>query len=346
SFNYDPDASTNFTPKQSFAFSGDTLIVHDYWALADQPELGCSLSVSNDTLSLFYVFEAGLVKDWMPTVETVIKIRVGGIVRTIVCCLNEVKNYARKPQSGEPGFRDATVKHFVAVPVPPLVTYKYRAHSNPNAMVYLSYLEYGAEQWVAPQVTVSLNDTLDGQETDATLAALLAEELQWLKERSICNASDSSILFLKKMIGSGGGWGYWTKQDTLIPLGSWFTVYNHVLSVNGIKRGCGLGTDFILPGGELVSVINSGKEKYQRMDIQNSIVTRVVNGTLTVSSHNELFKNISVYDITGRQIYENRMHTPVNSVSVFLEKLRCSHGRYMVRVGVVDGKVSSFNIVY
>ena len=336
SFRFDPDADSSFMAERQFAFNNDTLVVHDYWALVDQPEFGCSLSVANDTLYISYLPHAGVVNDWMPTVETVLKIKFTTFHRTIVCCFNEVKNHARSPQPHETGFGDATEKRYTALPVPPLATYKYRAHRYPSAMVFLSYERHGMYRLTSPRITVTFDSA--AMMMDSTpFASLLMEELQWLSAEGICTPSPRTIGRLEAMgQRMSGGWCYWTRQDSVIGINQWFDISSEGIystySMRSAQGGCGLGTDFQLPSQGLKASGTAFFPTVPSATFKDRVAARVSNGSLSVTS-SESFDKMAVFDLLGHEIFSVKLVAPVNTVSVPFGS-RFIPGSYIVSVGL------------
>ena len=107
-FQYDMVANPGFAPKPT-SWSGDTLTLHDYWALADQPVLRGLSEWRDGELALTYEAASAMANDWMPTVETRLSILVPeGPAEVKLRFLAMSK--ARKPSGPEAslGVQDAT----------------------------------------------------------------------------------------------------------------------------------------------------------------------------------------------------------------------------------------------
>lgn len=114
-FRYDVTAITGFTPRPA-AWSGDTLTLHDYWALKQQPELRGHSQWIGGELAVSYEVASPLANDWMPSVETRLRILVPtgvGEVKVRFLKMSE----ARKPSASEDslGVQDAGRDRLLAV---------------------------------------------------------------------------------------------------------------------------------------------------------------------------------------------------------------------------------------
>ncbi len=346
SFKFDPNADSPFVPEPAFAFSNDTLIVHDYWALVDQPAFRCSLSVATDTLHVSYLPVIGPVNDWTPSVETVLKIKFRTYRRTIVCCFDAVKNHARAPRPEEAGFGDAGNNRYAAVPVPPLSSYKYRAHSCPSAMVFLNYERIGLYRLTSPRITVTYDSAVlsNAWTSLPSLSHILSEELQWLAGKGICTPSPSTITRLASLAESdtsGGGLCYWTRQDSLIALNQWFEISQEgvygVYSTRSPLGGCGLGTDFSLPPASL-GTTGTGSPHAVSSVSPRYAVTIKANGKIAISSLMS-FDKVAVYNLLGREVFSVKLSAPMNDASVPLVTNGLLPGNYLVVVSSANRRV-------
>lgn len=353
SFNFDPTASTSFAPKPLFAFNDDTLIVYDYWALVEQPQFGCSLSVASDTLSISYLPRIGPVYDWAPTVESILKIRLGGSYRSIICRFNAVVNHSRSPEPAEAGFRDAGKTKFATITAPPLIAYKYRAHSYPSAMVYLHYEENGTQyRSISPRITVTLDSAtwaIDSTQRPS-LSRILSEELQWLAAKDICTPSSNTLTRFISMAESGklrGEMCYWTKQDSIIALTQSFYISPKGLSVSTPRdpySGCGLRTDFQIPSQELATTTATSPHTFPSSTRLYTVTAKVNGGMLTVASSTP-FNTMAVYNLFGREMYSIHFASLMKKVSVPLLKIGCVPGNYIIAIGSSDRQTACRSVV-
>lgn len=340
SFRYDPDADSSFLPERQFAFNNDTLTIHDYWTLVDQPAFDCSLSVLNDTLHLTYTPATGPVNDWTPSVETTLKIKLQTSQRTIVCCFDAVKNHARAPRPEETGFGDAKINRYAALPIPPLTAYKYRAHSYPTAMVFLDYHKNGLYRLSSPRITVTF-DSMSMLMDSTPFAGVLLEELKWLAAEGICAPAPATLARLTSM-GSGmsGGWCYWTRQDSAVALNQWFEISREgvytVYSTRGTKGGCGLGTNFSLPS-EKLAVIGTNPT-YHASSVSSRLTARILNGNFAVSSSMP-FDKLTIYNLSGREILDVKFAAPMNNTPVPLARNGILPGNYIVVISSADRRI-------
>ena len=117
-FVYDVTAMPGFTPK-SASWNGDTLTLFDYWALTDQPVLRGRAEWEEGELAVSYEAASSIANDWMPSVETRLRILVpegegAGKIRL------RAMPKARKPSASEAslGVQDATADRVLALPRP------------------------------------------------------------------------------------------------------------------------------------------------------------------------------------------------------------------------------------
>jgi hypothetical protein len=345
SFNFDPAASASFVPQPLFSFNADTLIVHDYWALSEQPLFNCSLSVSKDTLSISYLPRAGGVNDWTPTVETVLKIKLGGAYIGIICCFNAVTKHTRPPRPAEVGFRDAGKTRYATITAPPLCAYKYRAHSYPAAMVYLHYQGKGKQyQWISPCITVTLDSATSSIDWAhrPSLSGILSDELQWLAAKGVCAPSSETISRTALLSGSGNsnnyGLLYWTKQDSTIGIKEWFEIVKgDTLTVLGPRCGneCGLESEFELPPKGLASAVAASPHIVPSGSSWYAVTAIAQNNMLTVASSTS-FDKMAVYNLLGREMYSIHFSASTKKASVPLVKTGRVPGNYIIFVGSSD----------
>ena len=348
SFKYEPDASTSFSPEPMFAFKEDTLIINDYWALSNDALFLCSLNVSNDTFHISYlpVIETG--KDWMPTIQTVLRIKLNTTRKNIVLHFNAVKN-ARPPFYTQTGIRYAGTDFFSTVPVPPLCTYKYRAHSCPSTMVYLHYEQTSKDyRWICPKITITIDSSLAYSDTSIDFAEILMNELLWLKELGICIPSQKTIDMLSSAQTTSGGWCFWSKQDTTLGLNQFFSIDNNTLNVWNIRTaqgGCGLGTDFQIPPEPLqLTKAKSYPVLKDHISTRFDITAQMRNNTLNIVSSRS-FNQLSVYNYLGQEIFSQTF--PVSGKTIALPIIsRFIRGNYIVVTRSRNHKASCRLFVY
>lgn len=308
-FEYDPTASSNFSLKPMFSWNSGTLKISHYWALSSQPVFRCSLAVASDTLYLSYKAIPGPVNDWMPTVATTLTLSVNTDYKGLTVCFKSVP-YARKPE--ENGFCDATKDLYAFLPLPPYYTYKYRAHSDSAIMVYLGYEQNSSTYKYSPRISIASDSTRSP--SSAGLSVILSSELAWLVDKQICALSLSQLQSVSSTKCVHGGECYWTKQDSIISLNQWFLINGDLLrsqslQVNGMRGGCGLGTEFDLPVSPLgaTGVITSSPSSRRVDPAEGKAIFR--KGVLEISSP-IAFDNIRVFNCLGRSVYSGSTGSP------------------------------------
>ena len=108
-FRYDVTAFSNFSVKEFASFQNDTLKIYDYWALIDQPNYIAQVLNNKDTLQISYIPNSIFVRDWLPTVETYLRIYLRTNYDHVILHFSPVSR-ARKINIS--GFRNANEDFF------------------------------------------------------------------------------------------------------------------------------------------------------------------------------------------------------------------------------------------
>ena len=245
-------------------------------------------------------------------------------------------------------------KRYATVPVPPLATYKYRAHSSPSAMVYIHYqTTEKLYRWISPRITVTF-DSIARAKDSTPFAKIISEELKWLAAEGICTPSSKTLAWLDSLssIINGGGWCYWSKQDSFLGLNQWFTLGNDaqngwqgVWKVFSTRGGCGLGTDFELPVEKLGSTGTVVPASVHSISPVPTIHAGIRRGMLSVVS-SMLFDNVSICNLLGREVYSAKFVNLVNNASVQMSKNCCSSGNYLIIIRSENRQIVCMPLIY
>ncbi len=107
----DPQIDKPLKPFAAFR-EGDTLEVHDYWAVSQEGGFVASSTADGDTVTITYESASYVMNDWHPPVEAVLKIALSSYGSHVVVEAGPAP-HARPPDSTEAaqGFRYANTMH-------------------------------------------------------------------------------------------------------------------------------------------------------------------------------------------------------------------------------------------
>jgi hypothetical protein len=116
-FHYDFNAvNKNYVKKPFAQKKNDTLIITDYWAMIEQPDMTVNSECIGDTLMITYSPLGGVNRDWTPDVETVSYFLIKSAPNTVIikikatCC-------SRPPDSADVdfGIRNAAQTYITSI---------------------------------------------------------------------------------------------------------------------------------------------------------------------------------------------------------------------------------------